>query len=49
MKLNKIERACQTILSELKRGAFTRQELEFIVTFFTKIVEVTKKKLGEQK
>ena len=45
MKLDKIERSCTTILSELKSGKFTKNELVMLNQFFTKVVEVTGKML----
>lgn len=41
-----IEKSCLTILKVLKRGKFTRPELEFLKRFSQEIVSVTEKKLS---
>ena len=46
MAVDIIEKSCLTILNELKRGQFTRPELELLQRLFQEIVNVTKKKLS---
>lgn len=45
MKRDKIEQSCKTIMSELKFGHFSRNELVMVNQLFTKIVEITNKML----
>ncbi len=46
MAIDTIEKSCLTILKELKRGQFTRLDLELLQKIFQEIVNVTKKKLS---
>jgi len=46
LKTEIIEKSCLAIMKELKNGQFTRQELEFLESFFQRIVDVTKQKLS---
>jgi hypothetical protein len=45
-KMDRILRAYQTIIDELKSGQFTRTELEFIRQFAVRITTATDKLLG---
>jgi len=45
MAVDKIEQACITILSELKKGQYTKPELAMLYALFSKLAEITKKKL----
>lgn len=46
MAVDIIEKSSLTILKELKRGQFTRAELELMQRLFQEIVNATKKKLS---
>lgn len=41
--MNKIEHSCRTILNELKRGHFNRNELTMLEALFITMAESTKK------
>jgi len=45
MKLKVIEESCTAILAELNAGSFSRSDLEFLLTFFSKLTMVTSDKL----
>ena len=42
-----IESACGQIMVALKEGKFTREELEFLLELFRRMVESTEKVLGK--
>jgi len=42
-----IAKSCKVILDGLKTGQFSRQDLEFLLAFFKKIVSATEKMLKE--
>uniref|UniRef100_A0A6M3X7W9 Uncharacterized protein n=1 Tax=viral metagenome TaxID=1070528 RepID=A0A6M3X7W9_9ZZZZ len=46
--MDKIEHACMTIISELKKGAYSYAQLEFLKRFFTIIVETTDKLMKKE-
>jgi len=46
--MDRIEYSCKVIHNELKKGKFSRSQLEFLKKFFTEIIKATDKLLERE-